>query len=51
VVGQETCGPGGLAYGLRTILPMVELIDYVERYADKKATNEDQLNERGTERS
>ena len=24
VVGQETCGPGGLAYGLRTILPMVE---------------------------
>jgi len=37
VVGQETCGPGGLAYGLRTILPMVELIDLVERYADKKA--------------
>lgn len=34
VVGQETCGPGGLAYGLRTILPMVELIDLVERYAD-----------------
>ena len=24
VVGQETCGPGGLAYGLRTIYPMVE---------------------------
>ncbi len=37
VVGQETCGPGGLAYGLRTILPMVELIDMVERYADEKA--------------
>lgn len=34
VVGQETCGPGGLAYGLRTILPMVELIDFVEKYAD-----------------
>ncbi|CAI2460647.1 6-phospho-alpha-glucosidase [Serratia plymuthica] len=34
VVGQETCGPGGLAYGLRTILPMVELIDLVERHAD-----------------
>ena len=35
VVGQETCGPGGLAYGLRTIFPMVELIDFVERYAKK----------------
>lgn len=33
VVGQETCGPGGLAYGLRTIYPMVELIDYCEKYA------------------
>ncbi|UKE84608.1 6-phospho-alpha-glucosidase [Pectobacterium colocasium] len=37
VVGQETCGPGGLAYGLRTILPMAELIDLVERYAHKEA--------------
>ena len=37
VVGQETCGPGGLAYGLRTILPMVELIDLVDRYAHEKA--------------
>ncbi|MCG8709436.1 6-phospho-alpha-glucosidase [Brenneria sp. 4F2] len=37
VVGQETCGPGGLAYGLRTILPMVELIDLVERYAHQDA--------------
>lgn len=36
VVGQETCGPGGLAYGLRTILPMVELIDFVTRYAHEK---------------
>ena len=25
--------PGGLAYGLRTIYPMVELIDYCEKYA------------------
>lgn len=33
VVGQETCGPGSLAYGLRTIYPMVELIDYCEKYA------------------
>ena len=32
-VGQETCGCGGLAYGMRTILPMVELIDDVEKYA------------------
>ncbi len=23
-VGQETCGCGGLAYGMRTIFPMVE---------------------------
>lgn len=37
VVGGETCGPGSLAYGLRTILPMVELIDLVDRYAHEKA--------------
>lgn len=36
VVGQETCGPGGLAYGLRTIYPMVEMIDYCEKYASKE---------------
>ena len=34
-VGQETCGCGGLAYGMRTIFPMVELIDDVEMYAKK----------------
>ena len=34
-VGQETCGCGGLAYGMRTIFPMVDLIDSVERYAKK----------------
>ena len=34
-VGQETCGCGGLAYGMRTIFPMVELIDLVEKYAKK----------------
>lgn len=33
-VGQETCGCGGLAYGLRTIYPMVELIDLAEKYAN-----------------
>lgn len=34
-VGQETCGCGGLAYGMRTINPMIELIDTVETYAKK----------------
>lgn len=32
-VGQETCGCGGLAYGMRTIFPMMEVIDDAERYA------------------
>lgn len=32
-VGQETCGCGGLAYGLRTIYPMVEMVDFAEKYA------------------
>lgn len=32
-VGQETCGAGGLAYGLRTIYPMMEVIDYAEKYS------------------
>ncbi len=34
-VGQETCGCGGLAYGMRTIFPMVELIDDAQKYAKK----------------
>jgi maltose-6'-phosphate glucosidase len=33
VVGQETCGPGGIAYGLRTIGPLLEIIDYIEQYS------------------
>lgn len=33
VVGQETCGPGGIAYGMRSIGDMMELIDYMETYA------------------
>lgn len=33
VVGQETCGPGGLAYGLRSIGPILELIDFMEKYS------------------
>jgi maltose-6'-phosphate glucosidase len=34
-VGQETCGCGGMAYGMRTIWPMIQLIDDVEKYANK----------------
>lgn len=33
VVGQETCGPGGLAYGMRSIGAVVEIIDYMETYS------------------
>ncbi|MGE6754639.1 6-phospho-alpha-glucosidase [Rossellomorea sp. NPDC071047] len=33
IVGQETCGPGGMAYGMRTIGPMIELCDFAEIYA------------------
>ena len=33
VIGQETVGPGGMAYGMRTIPKMIELIDYCEKYA------------------
>ncbi len=33
VVGQETCGPGGIAYGLRSIGDMMTLIDYMEQYS------------------
>ncbi|MDO5147192.1 MAG: 6-phospho-alpha-glucosidase [Eubacteriales bacterium] len=35
-IGQETCGVGGMAYGLRTIAPMIELIDLCAKYADSK---------------
>ncbi|SHF04259.1 maltose-6'-phosphate glucosidase [Atopostipes suicloacalis DSM 15692] len=33
VVGQETCGPGGIAYGMRSIKDMLELVDYMEEYS------------------
>lgn len=33
VVGQETCGPGGIAYGMRSIGGVLEIIDYMEKYA------------------
>lgn len=32
-VGQETCGPGGIAYGMRSIGGMLELIDHMEKYS------------------
>lgn len=33
VVGQETCGPGGIAYGMRSITGMLEIIDFMEKYS------------------
>ncbi|PAD25704.1 6-phospho-alpha-glucosidase [Niallia circulans] len=33
VVGQETCGPGGMAYGMRSIGGVFEIIDYMEQYS------------------
>ena len=36
-VGQETCGPGGLSYGMRTLFPMIKVIDDVEKYAKKRS--------------
>ncbi len=35
VIGQETVGPAGLSYGLRTIYPMLEIVEYAEKYAKK----------------
>lgn len=32
-IGQETCGPGGLAYGIRSVLQMMELIRDIRRWA------------------
>ncbi|SEN71160.1 maltose-6'-phosphate glucosidase [Amphibacillus marinus] len=31
LIGQETCGPGGFAYGLRSIRDMVEMVNDVRR--------------------
>lgn len=33
VLGQETCGPGGIAYGMRSIGGIIEIIDYMEKYS------------------
>jgi len=33
IIGQETCGPGGFAYGLRSIRDMVEMVKDVRHYS------------------
>lgn len=33
LVGQETCGPGGFAYGMRSIGAMVEMVNCVRKYS------------------
>ncbi|WP_054259436.1 6-phospho-alpha-glucosidase [Propionispora sp. 2/2-37] len=33
VLGQETCGPGGIAYGMRSIGAIIEMIDFMEKYS------------------
>lgn len=33
VVGQETCGPGGIAYGMRSIGGVLEIADYMAKYS------------------
>ena len=32
-VGQETCGPGGMAYGLRSIGDMIDLVNDIRHYS------------------
>ncbi|MCS3434305.1 alpha-galactosidase/6-phospho-beta-glucosidase family protein [Klebsiella sp. BIGb0407] len=33
VLGQETCGQGGIAYGMRSIGGVLEQVDYMEKYS------------------
>lgn len=33
IIGQETCGPGGFAYGLRSIKDMIELVAKIRKYS------------------
>ena len=33
VLGQETCGPGGISYGMRSIGGVLELVDYMQQYS------------------
>lgn len=35
IIGQETCGPGGFAYGMRSIKDMIELVKDVRYYSPK----------------
>lgn len=32
-IGQETCGPGGMSYGMRSIGGVLEILDYMEEYS------------------
>ena len=32
-VGQETCGAGGIAYGMRSVGGVIEILDYMEKYS------------------
>lgn len=32
-IGQETCGPGGLAYGIRSVVQMIDLIKDIRKYS------------------
>lgn len=35
LVGQETCGPGGFAYGFRSIKDMIDLVKDIRQYSNK----------------
>lgn len=35
LIGQETCGPGGFAYGFRSIPDMIDLINKIRKYSKK----------------
>lgn len=35
LVGQETCGPGGFAYGMRSLAAMKEMVQQVRKHSDK----------------
>lgn len=34
LVGQETCGPGGFAYGMRSINPMIHMVKKIREYSE-----------------
>lgn len=33
IIGQETCGPGGFAYGMRSIRDMIDLVEKIRKYS------------------